>query len=555
MRLFLINLLIFISCGFFSADVLAWDVDEHRRLGDSVFNTVMKEIANFSGDIINFPVTTGGPIGIPKYLCRDRTFGDICALFARDDFRSDRFHDRGRSIAGQLRTLTREQIDSSWNALADKIQSDIPLFAGDSILCPIEFRTQNVISAYLIRHLMAMRLIQMAAKTNCSTALLSDALIMEASAQGYLADAFSSGHMLVPMEDILSPFHGRNNIEAHHYHRHQGVYVLNSRGDQWQTFGDELMHWSSTTYQPVFEACRSSLNEVLAVFYYSSGNSLPDALKRWLPSATAGFQPERAIARWLEHHGGGVYYADLRLPTLLLLPMPISASWSFRTENKDEYDIYRRHHYPQLRETGYHDPDLTDIDIEFLYPMADVPEWMIPKPLRGITPTGPYTLITTHPDWASVRWVQNRYAPPSYKGLLVRSGLQLVSAGNGSHAGGSIGLGYGIWDDLILFQNVSIDAVFMPSLHEAERTVLTITGGGGLTCPLTDRIKAFRFDGGLALGTNSDYGKSGALIALGIDSQVHHLKFTNAGIAFRLKYQWLFLEQTFHGPAMELIFQ
>lgn len=556
MRSVIIHIVITLLGGvLFSPEVMAWELAEHKRLGDSVFTTVIKNSATVSGDIINFRISNEFPIGVPKFLCGDKTFGDLCAFYARHDDRSNRYHDRGRSILDQLRTLKKNQIDSAWTVIKEKSIRGIKIFATDSARSFSDFPAENVIGAYLLHHLMALRLAESAAGNDHPATIANDALIMESVAQGYLADAFSSGHMLVPLEDHLALIHPRNNREAHDHFRNQGVYVINSQGRVWQTFGDKLMHYYSSTYDPVFEACRSSLLEVLAVLWHGGKGQPPPYLHRWLNARKTQSSIEETVASWLEHHDGSVYYADRRLPTLLLLPMPVAASWSYRTDDLNEPGQRRRYHFPQLREDGYHDPDMTNIDAEFLYPRSSMPEWLIPDPLRSASPITPYSLITSHPDWASVRWVQHRYAPPSYKGLLTRFGLHLTADGNDSQTGAVLGIGYGLWDDLILFKNLSIDLTYMPSVLEPNRSIVAITAGGGLAFPFVNGIKAMRTDIGLALGTRREYDRDGALVSFGFDSEVHHLKFTNVGITLRVKYQLLFLERTLHGPSLELVFQ
>ncbi len=529
-------------------NVQAWERNEHRLLGDSVYYPIMRQCATPLADTA-FLVGEGvGSFALPHSLWNGHTFGQLCALQAADDFVRDRFHERGQTILEQLRRLTAERIATAWQH-ASAMSTDTDNSAAEAH----HLQARNVVSAYLVHHLMALRLAGHRAGPDLSEQqVLVSALQWEVIAQGYLADAFSSGHLLVPLSGPLAWLQRRNSIEAHNYHRNQGVYVVNSRGDVWQTFGDRLLHWYAPTYRAVLEACRYSLREVLVVFYQTSTCTMPRELEFWLDSIVPDLSPRQLVSSWLSERDGADYYATLRMPTLLLLPMPTAATWSFRTPNRDEHGIRRHRHFPQLHEEGLHDPDLTNIDREFLYHRSGVPDWLIPEPFRDNPPVHPDSLIKKHPDWASVRWIQNRYAPPSYKGVLVHIGGQVTCQSGSWRTGSLLGIGYGLWDDLILLKNISFSAVILPSVHEPRRLLLVPSVGGGLAIG-SGRLKALRVEGGLAIGLRSEYDDIGGMLAVGIDSRTYALRFTNAGITWRLKYQWFHLNRLLHGPSLELI--
>ncbi len=515
----------------------AWEIEEHRLLGDSVYYSVLRQWADFQED----SSFADSSVIFSHKLWEDKTFGQLCADFAEDDFSFNRFHDYGKTVLEQLRPVSADNINEALNKVTDR-----------STFPPI-LSAENVISTYLLYHLTALHMAQKAAAEIENSSALNEALVVEAKAQGYLADAFSAGHILTPVSDFLAFMHPRNAKESHHYHRNNSVYVINSRGDVWQTFGDKIMHWYVPCYQAVFEVCQSSLKELLFVFYQSSGHEIPDSLEDWLDEAAPGIAHDVQVSNWLSISEGIKYYADFKMPTLMLLPMPVSASWSYRTEKANIHGIRRHHHYPQLIETGLHDPDLTEIDIYFLYSRQSVPDWMVPEPLVSGSVRAAYSLIKSNPDWASVRWVQNRYAPPSFKGLLLHVGGQVMSKNGREENGGLFGLGYGFWDNLILVRNVSVNLTIMPSVYETNRLLLVPSGDGGINLQLFDCLRALHFDAGYAIGLKSEYKQHGFTWAVGLDSEPIPLLFTNAAITIRLKYQIYYLEENLRGASMEFI--
>jgi hypothetical protein len=414
----------------------------------------------------------------------------------------------------------------------------------------------NVVAAFLAEHLQALRLAAQAPHTDTDIGgILLWALEREAKAQGYLADAFAAGHILSYRAGLLSWLASRNRREAHAFHRDRGVYVINGRGEVWQTFGDGLLHWYPPTYQAVFDACTASLREVLATWYVSHDAPLPDSLATWLKSAAPGRPASQTVAQWLSNASGVEYYAEFRMPSLMYLPIPVAAAWSYRTESLDQHGARIRHYYPQLWETGMLDPDADGLDADFLYRRSSVPSWMIPEPLRNASTTGVHELIASDPDWASVRYTQQRTAPPSYKGMLLTIGAQATVSEGVGRWGGSIGLGYGIFDDLLLVKNVSVAASYMPSFHEADDRLLALTGGLGVDLPGNAWPQTIRLDGGLAIGLGEEFNDIGPVFALGLDSKVIPLGVTYAGVSWRVQYQWFSLDRPLSGPALTLVLQ
>lgn len=511
----------------------AWDKEEHRLLADSVFVLVMRQCAKPIDSTAYLFDEGRRSIRIERWAWDGVSFGDRAAFYAADDMASSRFHRRGRSVMDQLRSVTSASLQ-----LESQTQPD------------------NVVAAYLTAHMQALRIAEQAAQ---SSADLHDVLIRalerEALAQGYLSDAFAAGHILSYREGLLTFLARRNRIEAHNYHRNRGVYVINGRGEVWQTFGDGLLLWYPATYDAVSEACGASLKELIAVWYISAGLELPDRLTDWLAAVAPAKTPAEAVGSWLSEHSGQEYYAEVRLPTLMLLPMPVAATWSFRTDEVDSHGVREHHYYPQLQENGLHDPDLSDIDCRYLYPRESVPDWMVPEPLRASSAATAHELVTSSQDWASVRYDQARTAPASYKGLLVQLGGQVTVRRGQGHLGGSIGLGYGLWDDLLLIQNISVAAAFMPSFHEPDHRLLTGSLGLDFDLPGEAWLKALRLEGGVAFGLGHSFNDFGPLFAIGLDSRVMPLGFTYAGATWRLKYQWFSLDTPVSGPALEIILQ
>jgi len=520
-----------LAIGLGSTTASAWEREEHRCLGDSVFEAVMRECAtttDSSGFTLSAPDSS---ISISRAAWGGATFGEREAFHAADDFATARFHDRGRTILDQLATTT---YGSSNRRTSPR----------------------NVAAAFLTEHLRALRLASQAPRTSTDiSGVLLWALEQEAKAQGYLADAFAAGHILSYREGWLTWLARRNRREAHDYHRDRGVYVINGRGEVWQTFGDGLLHWYPPTYEAVNDACEASLKEVLVTWYVSHGATLPDSLANWLERVAPGRPASQTVAQWLSSATGAEYYSKFQMPSLMFLPMPTTAVWSFRTDSLDQHRFRLRLNYPQLREPGLHDPDGDGFEPDLLYPRASVPVWMIPEPLREPSPTRAFELIKSDPNWASVRYIQDRTAPPSYKGLLIQAGGQLTVRDGKSRLGGSLGLGYGIFDDLMLVKNVSVAATFMPSFHEVNDRLLTATAGLDFDLPGNGWPKALRLEGGCAVGLGENLKDFGPVFALGLDSKVIPLGVTYAGMSWRLEYQWFSLDQPVSGPTLILILQ
>ena len=296
---------------------------------------------------------------------------------------------------------------------------------------------QNVVVNYFVHHYLALQFAKTAGETEESGKEdLRRALVYEARAQSYLRNAFYAGHMLVPIYYPLFALHSRNIREAHDFYRNTGVFVINARGDAWQTFGGAILQTHEPTYRYILEASLTSLRELFLVYYTSiSDGTIPKylisdemplerlkkrvietwtadgyyrqiffgyyasigngtVLKRFIPEDTPVEKIRETIKKWTSIEKIENYYSNDTggMPTLLLLPMPISATWSERLPEKDDHDIHRRFHYPQLRDEELHDPSLKN---KPLYAKKDVPQWLIPMQL---TDKDADYLIKMHPN-------------------------------------------------------------------------------------------------------------------------------------------------------------
>lgn len=531
----------------------AWEKEEHRLVADSALAGVLVDCGVEMHDSLILISGRRFSINLGGQLWEDKTFGEICAWSSGNDGSYARFQERGRTILQQLKPLSASLIDALWQEHSAGRSSPAAAAAGSwPAARSAEQSSRNVIVNYLLHHLIALRFAKIAGQERREgEETLRRALIYEAMALSYLGDGFSAGHVLVPLTDVLSRFHSINSSHAHDFYRSKGVYVINSRGEVWKAFGDKLLHWYAPSYRHVLEACITSLRELFLVYYVALGGAVPERLKEWGESVSAGMSLEGIVKGWITTQDGEKYYSITKMPTLLRFPMPTAATWSVRTEKVDNHGIHRRMHFPQLREPGFHDPDLEGIDVEFLFPRTAIPSWMIPDLLNESSPA---ELIKSHPDLASVRYIQERDFPPSYVGFLLRLGGGVVFKKNGSGSGTSVGLGYGFVDDFLVIQKISVDAELMPSFDEARRLLFATNFGLGIKLPaVVGLVEASHFEAGYAWGLRSPFKAHGFKFAAGLETRTFPVGFTYAGITVRLLYQRIALERTLHGVFLNFI--
>lgn len=533
----MILLIIFLSVIFLGS-ASAWQKEEHQIVADRALEALLAEW--------NLAL-------LKDKLTQEITFGEACARFAGMDSSAARHQRRGKTILKQLRPLTASLIEKVWSEHGQNVP---PQNQKTKDVLPPTFSAeqadQSVIVNYFLHHLIALRLARANGENkDRKDETLKRALLYEASALSYLMDSFTAGHLLVPV-DSLFKLHPINNRAAYDFYRNEGAYVINSQGDVWQTFGNKILQWHAPTYRKVVDACLTSLRELFLVYFVSADDrSMPEELRQWGQSVASGLSLEDLVNRWTSTREGGEYYSILRILTLLLLPMPVSASWSVRTDEVDEHGISRRHHYPQLRDLGFHDPDLQGIDQEFLYPRTAVPDWMVPEVLNTQSPA---QSIKSHPEVASVRFHQTRDFPPSYRGLLFHIGGGPAFKKRGTGFGSHIGLGYGLTDSLLVIQKSSIGMALVSSFDEGRRLLLVPNLGFGLRLPSPSHLwEAYQFEIGYAVGLRSPYKRNGFKFGFGIEFPTVPLGFTYAGLTIRLMYQRYSLERTLHGIFLELL--
>jgi hypothetical protein len=539
-----LNIKLFLMLFFmsFPINTFSWEKDEHQILADLVFDSTLSycEIG-FTDSLIFFHGNTG-TIEISKILLDDHTFGNIAAFFSGEDLSQSRCHTKGYTIMQQLEPLSAAFIDEVWDKIKNAPE-DIPT---------VEVANKNVVYNYLLYHLIALRFAELSGKELVdSNEFLRYALIYEAVAQSYFSDAFSSGHFFLQVSDFLAPLNYMNIQITHHYYSFEGAYVIDSQGRTWQAFGDNLLQWYPTSFNRVFEACLISLKELFLVYYSSSKNiKMPYYLSEWAKLNADGISLEELSNRWLTSNNGAEYYSEIKMPSLLCIPMPLSASWSVRTNKQDKYGIYHRKHFLQLSNEKYHDPDLDDIDTEFLYPSSSVPDWMTADFLPNDTLQN---LIRYHPDIASVRYRQDRFIPPSYRGYLLIAGGTYVYSQDLNNFGASLGFGWGFTDEfLFVFIKPSITATAMQLISTNGLWVLSTDFGVGINTPILGIFKP-RLEVGYAYGFQSPYKGSAGKFSVGLDSKTLPLGFTYAGLTFRFKYQVITFTEPLHSPVLEII--
>jgi len=526
----------------FSAETFSWEKEEHRMLADLAFDSTLSFCGiNFNDSLIFFPGKTG-IISINKKLWNGQSFGDVSAFFSEDDILQSHCHLRGNTIQQQLEPLSAAFTDEVWSMIEEK--------PGD--IQSVEVTNQNAVFNYLLYHIIALRFAKLSGNEfGRNQEALRYALIYESTAQSYLSDTFSSGHMLLSNSDFLSPLNSFNIQIAHDHYCSEGVYVINSNGDCWQAFGDKLLQWYPYPFTKVFEACSASLRELFLVYFTSTENvDIPVNLAKWAKSISPGVTPEELSNLWVIVNDGVKYYSEIKMPALLCIPVPISAAWSVRTDMKDEYGIHLRKNYPQLSEEKFHDPDLDEVDLGFLYSKYSMPGWMIPEFLPG---DSLQNLIKYNPEIASVRFVQNRNFPPSFRGYLLTAGVTYVFTDDKNEVGTSLGFGWGFGDlSLLVFIKPTVFVTAMRLFGDSQAWILSADVGVGINASVLGIFKPY-IELGSTWGSRSPYNGYAGNYALGLDSETLPLGFTYAGLTFRLKYEFILFDKTLYSPVFEII--
>lgn len=515
------NLLCAISLLLFTQLTLAHNPDEHRALADSVFTHFLNrcKCSEFTSE---------------KPLWKDLTFAGIAGRETDFDLVAARFHDRGKTILEQLQGLSSDDVTK---LMAIVTGPDSP-----DGLYPQELSQPNVIRSYLLHHLAALRL---AEHDN-----VRKALIFEAMAQSFLIDAFSSGHMLVPMGDLFYGLHPVNTQDAHGHFSVEGTFVMNSHGQVWRAFGDGLLEWYDRSYDHIYEACLTSLQEVFLVYYRSKG-IVPDVLKQW-----AEILPQKDIIHeWTQSHDAAFYLDSLRMPALLLIPVPVAAAWSIRRHEVDANGSHLRSYYPQVRECRDVRFRSDNIDEEFLHAAASYPAWALPD--FFLAPQSHLdSLIRYDTAVASVKYVQERYFPPSYGGLLLAGSWSL---GSTEHYY-AISAGMDLGADLLMIDKLSAECSFINFRGSYERRLVSPAAGFSFHPGLlfqSEDLPAIHVACGYAWGWTEQHSAHGGRLDIGLEPgrQMRWLKFpgTYLGILPRLNYQVFYLEQNIHALTFSIM--
>jgi len=516
--------------------------NEHWQFSAVALDSVLNGCDGEFHDYLKRLFTRNDSIIIHSPLWTGKSFADISVAFSGKDLSPARHHDRGRTLQQQLELLTPAMIEKSWKALESR-QS----------VKSAEQKNQNVVVNYLLHHLIALRFANRAGGENDDGEEdLKFAFIYEAMALGYLVDIFSSAHLLVDYK-MLSYFQPFNYKKAHDFFVTKGAFVINSNGDAWQTFGDGLMLWFEPTNRYTLNACLTSLRELLLVFYSAfDQNNLPQCLE----SFQNILANSSSVKDWLEARSGKEYYVTLKMPSLMSLPMPTTASWSKKLDSIDEHGIHRREHYPQLRDAGLHDPDEEGIDREFLYSKNSIPQWLIFDEFQNHShPDSAKRIIKENENFASVRYVQQRYYPPSIVGFIFNAGGG-ASFNNNFKPIFLIGAGFGFVDKLLFLKNVSVDVVYINIFDDKNRHFITTTLGGGIHVDLPapfNIIKSFRFETGHAWEKDYKFTLSHNKIAAGIELPVLPLGFTYTGLTSRIMVQRIATSSAWYGLYFQIV--
>jgi hypothetical protein len=536
----------------------------HEILADSALHSVLRRYGTSLTDgQWCLPLTS---VCIKETLVQDETFGSFSAL-DRTDLDYNRYQKRGKTILDQL-----SEIDSG--RLAEIIQKS-RIVQGNSLsnvndIPSIEIGNANVIVNYLVHHLAALHLAAAAGSSpETGGKLLQAALLYESRAQSYMIDAFSGGHLLIPRNYSLSFLTNFNTKAAHDYYGNIGVYVINSHGDVWQTFDERLFEWYEQNFNHVFAADTSSLNELFLTYYASKdSNAIPDSLKAWGAAQYGGDNLCKMVQGWLTIADGKAYMNDLRLPTLLFLPTPISGTWSLKAGE------FHRFHFPQIADSagvfGFHDPDEEGIDESFIYGNGSFPIWLQPhnwykEKFQSDFPDGADSgsqrqalasrLVKKEPSVASVRFTQERDFPPAYFGLLFHSSAGInLDHGTGLYAFG-VGFSptFAIDPDIKIIDRFSTDASIIFATEDESRKMLAVTTGISVNFPKLLVFDYARIDLGYVAEVGSGSNSSGVDFSIGLETPPITLPFNYWGIMLRPKYQYLGVENIIRSFALEMV--
>ena len=437
----------------------AWAVHDESELADHALAIVLAQVgASIDSTGIGLP---GIQTRIPEELWPHATFGDVSEQLIGNDIRPSRFHAPGKTIWEELEHLNVEALQAGSKEASSASAGELTKI--DQAL--LEQGQDNVVTSYLALHVIALRL---AAHADF-VSRIHLALLYEAGAQAYLRAAFFSAHMLVPFGSPLWALHAENTRRMHHHFRDTGLFVQNSAGDTWQTFGDDVLESHSPTYRFILEASAMSLRELFTVILLNrtdspalarlcsptySDSELVAAAEQWtpyyrniifghhalLPSthslnrfmnyAKSSVLEERTL-RWMNPPPDTLDWLspasvpdDALAPTLRLLPFPVTATMV----EQDSSGTFFNHEYRQLVEAGYHDPELGKAELHRLPSKSQFPRTADLRPWNS--------------ESVSVLYPAPQTYTPSFLGMRTDVGLAQLAGVDGSTVGFGAGLGY-----------------------------------------------------------------------------------------------------------------
>ncbi len=512
-----------------------------RELGGS-YDRELRQLSLPAGDAAELVVDFG-----------ERGFGETAAASVDDDD-PGRQHPLGSTLYTELTSLSAEDLQQFLEAEKGKAPGG------------------NVSARFLAHHWRALHLAQAAGQgagqgvgqdagqdagqdegqraSATRELLLRKALLEEALALSHLMDAFSSGHFFYPGRDLFDWLHRTNNSERHRRLRFLGAYVMDSRGSAWQTFGDGLLRWHPKTQEMVGSAVLTALREFFLVYF---GEAPPSGLARWRDEHSPLDDARAWVASWLEPRDGTVYYEEFRIPSLMRVPMEIRASWSERDGSRIEHGIASRHHWPQLQDSGGHDPGFFEEFVRELPREDEQPDWLRFPRLSNATPEA---LVLEDAEVASVRFDQQRRLPPTFKG-----GLLIVGGGRNLDGEDSTwlltgGLGWGIADRLLplrrlpVLQRMSVEmrGHWNPEASDAYGVFALATQLNTGRWP-----GALHLELGLADGWQGRYTSWGLHLGIGLASSSVKLPGIYAGGMVRLRYSVAYMGEAMHSVLLDFL--
>ena len=517
-------------------EAFGFSAGEHQLAAKSAVRALTVELCGLPGDSLILPIGSGKFLRLPAVLREGMRFEHIAAGGRERSY--ERYQLRRRTVREQLARISRDEI----SGLVDH-RRDHAGGPGAS--------RRGAVGNYLVVHWLAIRLAHEAGGESPTKDKLIASLAEEGLAQRYLIDAFAAGHLLMPAKTPLSWTHPVNLSVAYEKFSERGVYVINSCHEEWRTVGDGRLLWYPAARRHVEEACASSLREVVASFYGTlrSGDR-PASLTNWLGERCPAGDPWDWVSSWTGERNAVAYYAELRLPTLLLVPMPITAAWSVPAgapvpgSQESGRPVRARSYVPQLQGDGNHAEDLSPEEERSLYTRESMPSWLAAPPATG---------GARAPLRASVLYHQPLWEPPSYRGLLLGGGWGLRVRGKAFE---SVTVGWGFLDGLLNLdrlpdlKRVGAEVGYLRGWSGPSRDFAVASVVGDLSTPTAGNI---HIEGGYGRGLSRNDERGGPVFAAGLSLDRIEIPLFYLAVAPRLKYQVAFSDPRRKGFTVEAI--